>query len=205
MKGNKPVKVENLKVQIAAVALRLLEDEGPQAVSMRRIAREVGITPMAIYYHYPDRKALLKQITDAEFGKLLVFFEERQKKSRGEEKLLGIMDGYMDYAFARPKVFDYVFSVVREGALQYPQDFRMRKSPTLSPVADAMTDAMTTGVLKEDDPWEMAMDLWSLAHGYLTLYRAGRFALTEKQFRLMVRRGIARLLAGMQLGSDRRD
>ena len=51
--------------QIAEIALRILEEEGPEKVSMRRIAKEVGITPMAIYYHYPNRQALLQSITDS--------------------------------------------------------------------------------------------------------------------------------------------
>ena len=63
--------------RIAGVALRLLERGGPQRVTMRRVARAVGITPMAIYYHFPNREALLKAITDEEFQKLLGFIEQR--------------------------------------------------------------------------------------------------------------------------------
>jgi len=36
--------------QIYQCALRILEAEGPQAVSMRRVAKDVGITAMAIYH-----------------------------------------------------------------------------------------------------------------------------------------------------------
>jgi len=41
--------------QIAKVVLEILESEGPEAVSMRRIAHAVGVTPMAIYHHFPNR------------------------------------------------------------------------------------------------------------------------------------------------------
>src|ERR1700739_4631605 len=92
--------------QIAETALRILEEEGPEKVSMRRLAKEVRITPMAIYYYYPDRESLLKSITDAEFGKLLTFFEVRQKRTAPEDRLPTIMDGYLDYAFHRPTIFD---------------------------------------------------------------------------------------------------
>jgi AcrR family transcriptional regulator len=64
---------------IAEVALRLLEKEGADGVSMRRVAKTVGVTPMAIYHHFPDRKALLKTITDGEFQKLASFTEHRAK------------------------------------------------------------------------------------------------------------------------------
>src|SRR5580704_12446299 len=133
---------QNTTQQIAETALRILEEEGPEKVSMRRIAKEVGITPMAIYYHYPDRQSLLKSITDAEFGKLLCFFEARQKRTAPEDRLLTIMDGYLDYAFSRPRIFDFVFSQYREGARQFPEGFRNRQSPTLNPIADILAEAM---------------------------------------------------------------
>jgi AcrR family transcriptional regulator len=61
----------NTADRIAYVALSILEKEGPEAVSMRRVAEAVGITPMAIYHHFPSREALLNTITDREFAKLL--------------------------------------------------------------------------------------------------------------------------------------
>lgn len=184
--------------QIAETALRILEEEGPEKVSMRRIAREVGITPMAIYHYYPDHQTLLRSVTDAEFGKLLSFFEARQKRTSREDRLLMIMDGYLDYALARPKIFDYVFCRYREGVRQFPDGFRDRQSPTLNPIADRLAEGMQSGELKQDDVWEVAMELWAHAHGYVTLYRAGRFNLTERQFRMLVRRSIRRLLDGLK-------
>ena len=47
--------------KIAAAARRLLDKEGAEAVTMRRVAGAVGITPMAIYRHFPDRAGLLRQ------------------------------------------------------------------------------------------------------------------------------------------------
>ncbi|HEX4021471.1 MAG TPA: WHG domain-containing protein [Acidobacteriaceae bacterium] len=193
---------KKLAKQVAEAALRILEEEGPENVSMRRIARELGITPMAIYYYYPDRQALLKSVTDAEFGKLLRFFEIRQRQTPRNQRLLMIMDGYLDYAFARPRVFDYVFSKNREGARQFPDGFRNRQSPTLNPIADAIAEGMQTGELKQDDVWEVAMELWAHAHGYVALYHAGRFNLTERQFRMLVRRSIRRLLDGLKTWGD---
>lgn len=184
--------------RIAETALQVLEKEGPEKVSMRRIAKTVGITPMAIYHYYPDREALLKSVTDAEFGKLLHYIEARQKRISRNNKLLTIMDGYLDYAIARPQIFDYVFSKYRSGARRFPDDFRARRSPTLNPIADAIGKAMQSGELKQDDVWEVALELWAHAHGYVTLYRAGRFNLSERQFRLLVRRSIQRLLNGLK-------
>ncbi|WP_158751871.1 TetR/AcrR family transcriptional regulator [Acidobacterium sp. S8] len=184
--------------RIADEALILLEEEGESAVSMRRVAQAVGITPMAIYHHFPSREALLNFVVDREFGKFLGYMQARPLRGSVQTRLLGSMDSYIDYAFERPRIFDYVFTQPRPNARRYPDDFRARRSPTLNPIADLVAEAMKSGYLKRDDVWEIALELWAHAHGYVTLYRGGRFHLSETEFRALVRRSLRRLLHGLK-------
>jgi AcrR family transcriptional regulator len=188
----------NTAGRIAHVALAILEEEGPEAVSMRRVAEAVGITPMAIYHHFPSREALLNTITDREFAKLLSHMQAHPLNGTLEDRLLAVMEGYVDYSFAQPRVFDFVFSRPRPGARQFPKDFRARRSPTLNPVADLIAAEMENGFLKKDDVWEVAFALWAHVHGYVMLYRAGRIALSEKEFRKLLHRSMRRFLHGLK-------
>jgi AcrR family transcriptional regulator len=184
--------------RIARVALAILEEVGPEAVSMRRVAQAVGITAMAIYHHFPSREALLNTVTDREFAKLLTHMQSHPIRGNTEARLLAVMEGYVDYAFAQPRVFDFVFSKLRPGARQFPQDFRERRSPTLNPIADMLAAEMSKGTLKKDDVWEVAFALWAHVHGYLVLYRAGRIDLSEKEFRKLLHRSMRRFLHGLK-------
>jgi AcrR family transcriptional regulator len=184
--------------RIAHVALSILEKEGPEAVSMRRVARAVGVTPMAIYHHFPNRDALLNSITDREFAKLLSHIQAHPLNGTLENRLVAVMEGYVDYAFAQPRVFDYVFSRVRPDARKFPKDFRERRSPTLNPIADMLSAEMEKGLLKKDDVWEVAFALWAHVHGYVMLYRAGRTDLPEKEFRKLIHRSLRRFLHGLK-------
>lgn len=188
----------NTAGRIAQVALSILEKEGPDAVSMRRVAHAVGITPMAIYHHFPSREALLTTITDREFAKLLSHIQSHPLRGSVEARLIAVMEGYVDYAFAQPRVFDYVFSRARPGARQFPKDFRARRSPTLNPIADMLAAEMQEGHLKKDDVWEVAFALWAHVHGYVVLYRGGRIALSEKEFRKLLHRSLRRFLYGLK-------
>jgi AcrR family transcriptional regulator len=188
----------NTADRIAYVALSILEKEGPEAVSMRRVAEAVGITPMAIYHHFPSRETLLKTITDREFAKLLSYIQARPLNGGVEDRLHAVMEGYVDYALARPRIFDFVFSRPRPGARQFPKDFRARRSPTLNPVADLLAAEMERDFLKKDDVWEVAFALWAHVHGYVMLYRAGRVALSQKEFRKLLHRSIRRFLHGLK-------
>ncbi|MEU6989920.1 helix-turn-helix domain-containing protein [Streptomyces sp. NPDC046465] len=53
----RPRRIE--KATIVATARRILETEGVSALSMRRVAKEVGATPMALYHHVRDKDELL--------------------------------------------------------------------------------------------------------------------------------------------------
>jgi AcrR family transcriptional regulator len=184
--------------RIAETALKLLETGGEDGVSMRRVAAAVGITPMAIYHHFADRRALLNFVVDREFTKYSESLQATPRRGTYESQILTCMDAYIDYAFAHPRIFDYVFAEPRPGARRFPEDFRARRSPTLNPVADLLQKAMEAGYLKQDDVWELAMELWAHTHGYIALYRGGRFDLPEKELRALVRRSIRRMIHGLK-------
>ena len=183
--------------QIYSCALRILEAEGPQAVSMRRVAKEVGITPMAIYHYFRGRQPLLDAVVDSEFGQFRTFFNRRKRKRSFEAEMIHIMDAYIDYAFAHPRIFEYVFASPRPGARRFPDDFRARRSPTLNPIFDIVSSWIKLRKLKRDDAWEISMELWAHAHGYLALWSGGRFHLSESDFRKLVHRSLRRLLYGL--------
>lgn len=153
---------------------------------------------MAIYHHFPNREILLRSVVDKEFEQLLELIRRTPARRSCEAQICHIMDAYLDYAFARPHIFDFVFSKARPDARRFPEDFRARRSPTLNPIADTVAHWMHRGELKNDDVWEIALELWAHAHGYVMLYRAGRFSLSQKDFKALVQRSIRRMLNGLK-------
>ena len=164
-------------------AHRLMDHEGPDAVTMRRVAEAVGITPMAIYRHFPNREALLKRISDDSFAGVAMDWETASRHADTVKGLMKSFERYLDYALDHPHMFDHAFSVRRDDARRFPDDFHARRSPTLNVVADRLSEGMRKGVLRNIDPWDAAMTMWALAHGLISLYRAGRFSYDDKQFR----------------------
>lgn len=56
--------------QIVATALELVRHEGAERLSMRKLARELGVTPMAIYYYVPNKDALFERLSDAVLARI---------------------------------------------------------------------------------------------------------------------------------------
>jgi AcrR family transcriptional regulator len=187
----------NTAEKIASATLSILEKEGADAVTMRRVAGLIGVTPMAVYHHFASRTALLTFVTDREFEKLVDHMRSQPPRRGHKQKLMHVMDYYLDYAFAHPRVFDYVFSQHRHDARKFPADFRARRSPTMNVVANTVETAMRDNALATDDVWEVAMEFWAHVHGYIALYRAGRFGCSERQFRQLLQRSLRRMIDGL--------
>ncbi|HZP61109.1 MAG TPA: TetR/AcrR family transcriptional regulator [Opitutaceae bacterium] len=184
--------------EIRAATLKALDAEGASSVSMRRIAARVGITPMAIYHHFPSRAALLQSVVDGEFAGLEAGFQREKLSGDLEADLARFAGVYLRYASRHPRIFDYMFAEPRRGARRFPGDFRAGRSPTLNRVAEIMAAGMESGAFRRADVWELAMHFWALVHGYTMLRRAGRFRLSEKSFRSLVQRSVSCLIRGLQ-------
>jgi len=184
--------------KILKAAHTLFEREGADAVTMRRVADAVGITAMAIYRHFPNRDALLKKLSDDSFNSIAHEWESRSRKLDVLDRLMTLMEPYLDYALAHPHLFDHAFSVRRDDARRYPEDFHARRSPTFNVALDAVIEGMAKGVLKQDDPHDVTMTLWAHQHGLIALYRAGRFSYDEARFRAFYLQSMRRLLDGIK-------
>lgn len=182
--------------RIAAEARRLLERDGPDGVSIRKVARAVGLSAMAIYRHYPGREAMLARVVDEVFDELAAAWSA---PARGgvRARLLSAFDGYLDYALDHPRLYDYAFASARPGARRFPRDFEARRSPTLNLVADSLRQGMREGRLRRGDPWTIALSLWALSHGLVSLQRGGRIDLPRRAFSALHRAALLRFLDGL--------
>jgi AcrR family transcriptional regulator len=191
-----PANSRNRKIAIAS--RRLLDKEGTEAVTMRRVARAVGITPMAIYRHYPDRAALLNSLADEGFEELAARLAGRRFSGGVEERLTKMAEIYLEHALENPRLFELMFLKPREGARRYPRDFKAERSPTASLTVQVIREGMATGYFRDDDPWEIVFEMSALSHGLIMLYLGGRMAVPRTQFRALYRRSFRRYLHGIR-------
>lgn len=72
------------KAQFLEVARKLMVEEGLSAVTMRRIAREAGISPGNLHYHFPSHDLLLEELFDSILEPYLNMFEVLKAESRDD-------------------------------------------------------------------------------------------------------------------------
>jgi len=183
---------------IAKAARRLLDEEGAQAVTMRRVAQAVGITAMAIYRHYPDRAALLGAVADEGFRELAETLKSRRYSGNIETRLVKMAEIVLDHALENPRLFELMFLMPRQGARRYPRDFKAGRSPTANLMAEAVAEGMRSGELRQDDVWDIVFETGALSHGLIMLYLGGRIAATPTRFRALYRRAFRRYFNGIR-------
>ncbi len=183
--------------KIAVAARRLLDCEGADAVTMRRVADAVGITPMAIYRHYRDRESLLNALADGGFDELATRLARRRFSGGTAQRLAKMGEIYLDHALKNPRLFELMFLRPREGARRYPRDFKAGRSPTANLMVQAITAGMETGLFRKDDPWEIVFEMGALSHGLIMLYLGGRMNVSAAGFRALYQRSFRRYIRGI--------
>jgi AcrR family transcriptional regulator len=184
--------------RIAAAARRLLDEEGAEAVTMRRVAEIVGITPMAIYRHFPDREGLLNAVADEGFEELAAQLKNMRFSGDIEARLTQMGETYLDHALKNPRLFELMFLKPREGARRHPRDFKAGRSLTANLMLDALRKGMASGFFRDDDAWEIVFEMGALSHGLIMLYLGGRMNMSAARFRALYQRSFRRYLHGIR-------
>ncbi|GHJ48938.1 TetR family transcriptional regulator [Catellatospora sp. TT07R-123] len=186
------------KERVAAVAREILTTEGADAVSMRRVAQAVGLTPMALYRHFDNREALLRHVADECFAEIARRWSTGIRQGTPVERLSGGVDDYLDFALREPKLYAFLFGERRDDARMFPEDFRARRSPTLNLLVEQLTAGIEGGVFRDDDVWEVAITVAALLHGFVELYHGGRIGLDEPGFRALCHAALERMFDGIK-------
>jgi AcrR family transcriptional regulator len=184
--------------RIAAAAGRLLHREGADAVTMRRVAKAVNITPMAVYRHYADRDGLLNALADAGFKDFATRLQGAAMPTDPERRLTAILNVFLDFGLEKPRLFELMFLRRREGARQFPGDFRAGRSPTAKFAAAALEAGMKSGAFRKDDIWEITFETGALLQGLVMLYAGGRVGTSAEEFRALCHRAFRRYLYGIR-------
>jgi AcrR family transcriptional regulator len=181
--------------RILAAAWRLFAVGGIDAVSLRRVAAKVDVTPMAIYRHFADKDALI----DALVVDALDRWSDRLAAIDVEEPLAWLTaagDEFLEFALDEPRRFEAAFLVRASSARRFPDDFAAGRSPAGRQFLPRLEELRQRGRIASDaEPLEAVITFWALAQGLVTLYRAARFAGGVAEFRALYRRSMRRCLA----------
>jgi len=155
----------DLRRAIMEAALQLIEESGLQNLSLREIARKIGVTTAAPYHHFKDRKALLIQITIHGYGQLLAALEAAREPAKNvQAELEAETRAYLHFAQQHAALYAVMFS----------SELTNHGSVELRTVADSCLAVLFSsmaklGKLEKQKIAEAALCVWSMLHGLIVL------------------------------------
>lgn len=180
-------------------ALELLRREGPDALTMRNVAAEAGVTATALYRHYPDKEALIRALVHHVYGTFVAAME----REAGDDPLATLRAAarfLRAYGLEHPNEYRLLFAHPHGfGIDRYPEDFLHGGARGFRMLREVVGKCMETGTLAgdaEEDAGEVALTLYGHMHGLIMLYLAGRFP-QPTVFSSFYDRSVERLIEGI--------
>lgn len=137
-----------------AVARRLIDTEGLEHVTLRRLCREVGVTAANFYNHYPSLESLLLDVAAVGAAELNARTDKvlRRAKSR-DEKLVELANEFVEFGIEHPDLFRIMYGQISGG----PQHERFHRAMETS-FASLVALIYGEDIYRSDDV------AWSHAH-----------------------------------------
>jgi AcrR family transcriptional regulator len=166
---------DELRERILDAARELFVAEGVERVSMRKIADKIGYTATTLYHHFPDKKAMLLAVCEADFLALRRGFQRLARIPDPLERLRRLGAAYVEFALKHPAHYRLMFMTPDLHQMNL-ENRNLRKG---NPDQDAyaflrqnVASAIEAGHFRAEyqDADLVAQIMWSGVHGVVALH-----------------------------------
>jgi len=165
--GPEPIDDEQ-SVAILDAARRLLAHEGAGALTIRRIAAEAGWSTMGVYSRYGSKDGIVDRLYADGFAELARRMRAVPHSDDPLHDLLRLGLVYRETALANATSYEVMFHDVIPGFTPSPASAEIA-SGVLADLVERVERAVAAGVLTDHGASRMALALWSVAHGFVSL------------------------------------
>ena len=184
--------------RILGCACDLYLQGGLDGFSMRKLAREVGITAPAIYRHYDGREEVLSDVLREAHRTFARYLYAALGEPTALERFSGAGEGYLNFVIEHPRWYGIMHTAPEQlGMDALPDDIDAMQSGIHQFWIDRVRECMQAGILKDGDPEMASITMWAHAHGMVQLFHEGCLPVTEEEFRMLFKASGTRLMAGV--------
>jgi AcrR family transcriptional regulator len=161
-----------LRADILEAAIGLLAETGnEESITLRAVARRIGISPPSIYAHFEDREAIVEEIVRVSFGRLTeVLIAARDAESDPIRQLRAGCQAYLDFSVQHPDQYRILFHCpMLSPRATAPTVEELVGSQAFLVLVNGIAACAEAGRSDSTDPFLDAVALWTALHGYATL------------------------------------
>ncbi|WP_034485920.1 TetR/AcrR family transcriptional regulator [Actinomadura oligospora] len=163
----------SVRPALVDVGARLLAEEGPKALSARRVASEVGCSTMAVYTHFGGMSGLVREMVHVGFTRLKDCLGRVADTGDpvADTALLG--RAYRHNGLENPHLYAVMFGASSLASFSLSENDRQHGRYTLAGVARCAERCIGAGRFQDDDPMLVANQMWIAVHGMVALELGG--------------------------------
>lgn len=171
---------------------------GLDGFSMRKLAKEVGVTAPAIYRHYDGREAVLADVLREAHRTFSRYLYAALGAPTPLERFMAAGEQYLRFVSEHPRWYGMMHTAPEHlGMEQVPDDIEALQQATRQFWLDRVRECMDTGILKRTDPEEASVTMWAHAHGMVQLYQQGCLPVEGEEFWEFFAASGRRLMSGL--------
>ncbi|RKN10894.1 TetR/AcrR family transcriptional regulator [Streptomyces radicis] len=163
----------DLRAALLTRAERTLGEKGPGALSLRELAREIGVSPAAPSRHFRSKQALLDALALEGFGRLATGLIEAHDAAGDAfaERVLAVTRAYLDFAVANAALLDLMYSVKHDPAASEELIDAGQRVGSLA--AALIREGQRQGAVREGPLEEIGLPVMATLHGFAVLAASG--------------------------------
>ena len=158
----------DLRDALVQAALQEVGRGGPEAISIKALAKQLGVSQPAPYRHFADREALLAAVTAEAFRQFSAVLREAIRKPSKRSKLSRLAQATLAFGLRRNGIYRLMFASRIMACASKDSELHAAAMETFGLVLDAL-EAPAVGLLRE----RFALQIWAALHGVVMLAEQG--------------------------------
>jgi len=184
--------------QILEQACNLFNAEGLDGLSMRKLAKSIGVTAPALYRHYESKEKVILDVIGEAFKTFSLYLHRGLKAETPELRFSMTGRNYLAFALEHPRFYEVLhISPSQLGVDELPAEASAHACAAGQILVDRVREGMECGMLRAGDAEGVARTIWAHAHGMISIYHRGLLRMDETEFKHFFLESTWRLMAGI--------
>ena len=158
----------DLRDALVHAALVEVERAGPEAISLKALAKKLGVSQPAPYRHFADREALLEAVTAEAFRQFSATLRQSIAKPSKHSKLSRLAQATLAFGLRRNGIYRLMFASRTMACSAEDSELRLAAHETMGLLVQSF-EAPAVGLLRE----RHALQVWAALHGVISLAEQG--------------------------------
>lgn len=175
----------SLKERLLESARKRLLSEGYRNFSLRKIARDAGVSATSIYLHFDGKDHLVHTLMDETIQRLNDSLEKSvQGVSDPLQKLEILAHKYVEFALQNPREYQIIYMVSSDEMSRYPKEKFRKARKGYEIVTRTLQEGVSQKLLDEERPRIAAYTFWAQLHGVMSVVLSKRLdtRIDQKEF-----------------------